>query len=77
MATEYAVVVDESFDAVLLRDLCRAEAQKCHLRWSKAVNRAAAQRNLQRHEIFAKYAERFEHIRLQEAEKIMRKLGLE
>ena len=37
MATEYAVVIDESYDAVLLRDLCRAEAQKCHLRWSKAV----------------------------------------
>ena len=76
-ASSYAVVIDECYDAVLLRDLCRAEAQKCHIRWSKATNRAAMQRNLQRHEIFAKYAERFEHIRLQEVERIKTRMGME
>jgi hypothetical protein len=68
--SEYAVVIDEGYHAALLRDLCRAEAQKCHIRWSRATNRAAMQRNLQRHEIFAKYAERFEHIRKEEAARV-------
>jgi len=69
---EYAVVVDESYHAVLLRDLCQQEAQKYHDRWANATTRHAVNRNLQRYEIFAQYAERFDSIRLREIEKIMR-----
>lgn len=65
--TAHAIVIDESYDAVLLRDLLRREAQKHHTRASKASQRAAVTENMLMYECFSKYAERCEHIRKEEA----------
>ena len=68
---DYAVMIDHPFDALLLRDVCRKEAQRYHDRWVSASTRHAVQKNLQKHEVFARYAERFEHIRVQEVNRII------
>lgn len=72
---EYAIIIDDSYDAILLRDLLRDAAQKAHTRAGKASQRRALDRNLKQFECFARYAERFEHVRKEEAARITERLG--
>lgn len=74
--TQYAVEIDHTMDAVWLRDLCQKAAQEHHTRASKATQRKALNENIDKYECFAKYAERFEHIRKEEAARITRNMGL-
>jgi len=67
---DYAVVIDGAIDAVWLRDLCQKAAQDHHTRASRATQRRALTENMNKYEIFAKYAERFEHIRKEEADRL-------
>jgi hypothetical protein len=73
---EYAIVIDESYDAILLRDVCEREALKYAERAAAAVNSASRQRNLQKQAVFAKYVERFDYIRLQAVQHMRAGLGL-
>lgn len=72
----YAVVIDSGYDAALLRDVCRKEALKYAGRAAGAVAAHSRTRNNERHVIFAKYAERFEHIRVEEAARVRASLGM-
>lgn len=72
--SEYAVIIDDGVEAVWLRDLCQREAQKHHTRASEATQRAALDLNMQKYECFAKYADRFEHIRKEVVERIVASL---
>jgi hypothetical protein len=72
----YAIILDSSYDAILLRDVCEREALKYAERAAVAVAAHARTRNNERHAIFAKYAERFEHIRLQQVKQIQDLLGI-
>jgi hypothetical protein len=73
---DYAIIIDSSYEAVLLRDLLQNAAQKAHLAASKATQRNALNRQTDRYECFSKYAERCEYIRLQEVERIGKQLGV-
>lgn len=73
---EYAIVVDSTYDAVVLRDVLRQAAQDRFDKAAKAVQRHALDRNMDQHRILAKYAERCEHIRADEAERIAESLGV-
>ena len=73
---EYAVTIDHTIDAVWLRDLCQKAAQDHHTRASKATQRQALNHNMEKYECFAKYADRFEHIRKEEANRIAMSLGV-
>lgn len=74
---EYAIVIDEPYDAVLLRDLLQKAAQEHHTKASKATQRKALNDNTHKHEVFAKYADRCEYIRKSVADRISRSLGVE
>lgn len=67
---QYALVLDASYDAVVLRDLFRAKAQEHHTRWSKASTRKAVKTNLYLYEMYSSLAERCEHIRKEERDRI-------
>ena len=73
---EYAVVIDHTIDAVWLRDVCYIQANKHRDRAAAATQRKASTINLEKAEMFQKYAERFEHIRAIEAARITRNMGL-
>lgn len=73
VADEWAIVIDRG-DAPLLRDLLRRAAQDRLNKVAKATQRMALNRNRREHEIFAKYAERCEHVRKGEAERIAAKI---
>lgn len=72
---EYAIVIDKTYDAVLLRDLLRDAAQKHHTRASNTTQKAALHQNMEKYEVFAKYAERCEQIRLDEVQRVKDKMG--
>lgn len=72
---EYAIVIDHTYDAAVLRDVLKRAAQDRFNKAAKATMRGARTRNLDAGRILAKYAERCEKIRLLEAERIRRKLG--
>jgi len=67
---EYAVTIDHTIDAVWLRDICQRAAQEHHTRAANATQRKALTANTEKYECFSKYAERFEHIREEEAARI-------
>lgn len=73
---EYAVVIDQSFDAILLRDAVIKAAKDARKKADKATQGHARSKNAARHEILQKYAERFEHVRVLEAQRITEALGL-
>ena len=72
---EYAIVIDQIYDAIVLRDVLKRMAQDRFNKAAKATMRGARTKNLNDGRILAKYAERCEEIRLLEAERIGRKLG--
>lgn len=72
---EWAIVIDQSWDAVLLRDLLRRAALQAADKAAKAIQRTARTRNIDQQRIFAKYAERCEHIRLETARQVAEKLS--
>ena len=73
---DYAVEIDHTIDAVWLRDLCVKAAQKHLAQASKATKRKALNENREKHLCFAKYADRFEHIRNEEATRIATNMGV-
>ena len=73
---QYAIVLDESYDAVVLRDLLRREADRSLTKAAGAGTARAREKNTQRYLMLTKYAARFEHIRAQESERIARHLRL-
>ena len=64
MTTQYALVLDNSYHAVVLRDLFQKKAQEHHDRWASASSRHAMQRNAQLYEMYRDLADRCEQIRL-------------
>ena len=74
---EYAVTIDHTIDAVWLRDLCAKAAQTHYVRGSKATTRKALKENGEKADCFAKYADRFEHIRKEEVERVKESMGVE
>lgn len=73
---EYAVVIDHSIDAVYIRDVLLRAAEEHRRKAAKASQGHARDKNLARHETLRKYADRFERVRLMEAERITAALGL-
>lgn len=73
--TEYAIVIDETYDAVLIRNLLQREADKLQRQGDRATRGSAQARNHNRATMYRKYAERCEHIRLQAVEEITSTLG--
>lgn len=76
-SVEYAVEIDHSYDAVVLRDLCRKAAETHSKRARLAHTPHARKENADKEEIFTRYADRFEHIRVEEARRIGLSLGVE
>ncbi len=75
VTAQYALVLDDSYSAIVLRDLFHAKAQEHHTRWSKANTRKAVQQNLYLYEMYRSLAERCEHIRKEEVARISAQLG--
>lgn len=71
---EYAIELDDSWDVIVLRDVLRHAAQDRANKAAKAVQGSALKRNRNEHEILQKYADRLEHIRIEEAQRIGLKL---
>lgn len=63
-------MIDQSWDAVLLRDLLRRAALQAADKAAKAVQLSARTRNIDQQRVFEKYADRCEYIRLETAKEI-------
>jgi hypothetical protein len=77
MELGYAIEIDHSYDAVVLRDMCRKAAETHEKRARLAQTHHSRRENTDKAEIFRRYEERLEHIRKQEASRISVALGLE
>ena len=73
---EYAVVVDHTYDACIVRDVLRAAATDRLRKATKGTRKSTKDVNVDEARILTKYAERCEQIRLMEAERISKKLGV-
>jgi hypothetical protein len=74
---EYAIVIDDTYDACVLRDALRSAAKDRAAKAAKATQRSALKRNKEEHRILAMYAQRCEDIRLEEARRMGRLLSPE
>lgn len=75
MIEEYAVVVDHG-DAPIVRDALRRAADDRAAKAGNARQASAIKRNTEEARVLRKYAERFEHVRIENAKKVGLKLGL-
>lgn len=71
---EYAIIVDQSYDACVLRDVLKQAAMDRSRKIAKATQGSALKRNQEEFEILNKYAGRFERIRIEVANDIGLKL---
>lgn len=70
---QYALVLNESYDAVVLRDLFRKKAQEHHDRAANATRRKSVIDNMRNYVMYRDLADRCEHIRKQERDRIAAK----
>ena len=73
---EYAVVIDTTFEAVTLRNMLLRAAEDARKKADGVTSATIKERHEERFAIFTKYADRFERIRVMEAERITAALGL-
>ena len=73
---EYGIVIDDTIDAVYLRDLCQKAANTHCERAGTATARRAVKDNTEKYVMFQKYADRFEHIRKEEVARMSEALGV-
>lgn len=73
---QYALVLDETYHAVVLRDLFQAKAREHHDRAASAVMRKAVRTNLELYEMYSELAARCEHIRQEEVARITKGMDL-
>jgi hypothetical protein len=70
---EFAIIIDRG-DAPVLRDALKAAAARVEKRTRNVTQGHALRRNERQHRVLAKYAERFEHVRLAEAAAFVRRM---
>lgn len=73
---EYGIVIDQIYDAHVLRTVLEKAAEERSRRATRASQEHAVELNEKQERILRKYAERCEAIRLMEVERITRNLGL-